>query len=61
VERAISGANPGDVVVLLAKGAENYQKVGGKWEFYESDLKIAQRALAAKDPVKYKGAMVYKS
>ena len=45
VEKAVGGAKAGDVVVLLAKGDENYQKVDGKWEFYESDLKIAQRIL----------------
>ncbi|MCL2096076.1 MAG: UDP-N-acetylmuramyl-tripeptide synthetase [Oscillospiraceae bacterium] len=53
VEKAVKDAKPGDVIVLLAKGDENYQKVNGRWEFYESDLKIAQRALAQKEPVKY--------
>jgi len=45
VKKAISGAKSGDVVVLLGKGAEEYQKVRGNYEFYESDFKIAQRIL----------------
>jgi len=45
VEKAIAGAKCGDVVVLLGKGAEEYQKVRGKYEFYESDFKTAQRVL----------------
>ena len=46
VTKAITEANPGDVIVLLAKGGENYQKINGKAEFYESDLGIANRILA---------------
>ena len=45
VAKAIKSAKSGDVVVLLAKGSEEYQKVMGEREFYESDLKIAQRVL----------------
>ncbi|MCL2099391.1 MAG: UDP-N-acetylmuramyl-tripeptide synthetase [Oscillospiraceae bacterium] len=45
VEKAVRSAAAGDVVVLLAKGDEEYQKVNGSWEFYESDLKIARRIL----------------
>ena len=45
VTKAIKSAKSGDVVALLAKGEEEYQKVNGKWEFYESDLKIARRVL----------------
>jgi UDP-N-acetylmuramyl tripeptide synthase len=45
VEKAVSEAKPGEVIVLLAKGDENYQKINGIWEFYESDLKIAKRVL----------------
>jgi UDP-N-acetylmuramyl tripeptide synthase len=45
VKKAIRGAKPGDVVILLAKGGENYQKVRGQYEFYESDLTIAQNIL----------------
>ncbi|GHU34241.1 UDP-N-acetylmuramoyl-L-alanyl-D-glutamate--L-lysine ligase [Clostridia bacterium] len=42
VKTAIENALPGDVVVLLAKGSENYQKVMGKWEYYKSDLEAAR-------------------
>jgi UDP-N-acetylmuramyl-tripeptide synthetase len=45
VIKAIRSAKNGDVVALLAKGEENYQKVNGKLEFYESDLKLAQNVL----------------
>ena len=45
VKKAIRGAKPGDVVVLLAKGEENYQKVRGAYEFYESDLTLAKKYL----------------
>ncbi|MCL1793687.1 MAG: UDP-N-acetylmuramyl-tripeptide synthetase [Oscillospiraceae bacterium] len=44
-KKAIAGAKPGDVVALLAKGGENYQKIKGKFEFYESDLTIAKNFL----------------
>ena len=45
VTKAVKNAVSGDVVVLLAKGTEEYQKVDGIMEPYESDLKIAQRIL----------------
>jgi len=45
IEKAIINAKEGDVIVLLAKGEEDYQKVRGAFEPYESDLKIAQRLL----------------
>ncbi|MCL1794073.1 MAG: UDP-N-acetylmuramoyl-L-alanyl-D-glutamate--2,6-diaminopimelate ligase [Oscillospiraceae bacterium] len=45
VKKAIKSAKPGDVVALLAKGGENYQKVKGEYEFYESDLEIAKNIL----------------
>lgn len=48
VKKAVSGAGAGDVVVLLAKGGENYQKVKGKYEFYESDVAIAKNILDQK-------------
>ena len=48
VTKAVNGAKPGDVVVLLAKGGENYQKVRGKYEFYESDVTIAKNILYQK-------------
>ncbi len=45
VEKAISNAKEGDVIVLLAKGAETYQKVKGIFTPYESDLAITKRML----------------
>jgi len=45
VEKAIKNAKPGDIVALLAKGEEPYQKVEGKFIPYESDLKIAERLM----------------
>lgn len=45
VEKAIGKAKDGDVIVLLAKGEETYQKVKGVFESYESDLAIAKRML----------------
>lgn len=45
VETAILNAKPGDVVVLIGKGEEEYQKINGISEKYESDLAIAKRIL----------------
>lgn len=45
VEKAIINAKPGDVVVLIGKGEEEYQKINGISEKYESDLAIAKRIL----------------
>ena len=45
VEKAIINAKEGDVIVLLAKGEEDYQKVRGVFTPYESDLKITKRLL----------------
>ena len=45
VTKAIRTAKSGDVVVLLAKGAETSQKIGGNLVPYESDLTIAQNVL----------------
>lgn len=45
VETAIQNAKPGDVVVLVGKGEEDYQKVHGGLEKYESDIAIAKRML----------------
>lgn len=45
ITKAISAAKSGDVIVLLAKGAEVYQKIGGVLVPYESDLTIAQSVL----------------
>ncbi len=48
VEKAIKNAKPGDVIVLLAKGEEDYQKVRGIFTPFESDLLIAKRMLGIK-------------
>ena len=45
VEKAIATAQPGDVIILAAKGEEFYQKVRGEYLYYESDLAIAKRML----------------
>ncbi len=42
VLKALSSAKEGDVVVLLAKGEELYQKVRGVFIPYESDLELAR-------------------
>lgn len=46
VEKAITTAQKGDVIVLAAKGEEVYQKVWGEYVYYESDLAIAKRLLS---------------
>lgn len=46
VEKAITTAQKGDVIVLAAKGEEVYQKVQGEYVYYESDLAIAKRLLS---------------
>lgn len=46
VEKAITTAHKGDVIVLAAKGEEVYQKVRGEYVYYESDLAIAKRLLS---------------
>ncbi len=48
VEKAIKNSKKGDVIVLLAKGEEDYQKVKGVFTYFESDLKIAKRMLDIK-------------
>lgn len=45
VEKAIANAKPGDVIVLVGKGEENYQKVHGGLEKYETDMAITKRML----------------
>lgn len=45
IEKAIGQAKTGDVIVLLAKGEEKYQKVRGKLAEYESDTAIVKRLL----------------
>lgn len=43
--KAIKGSEKGDVIALLAKGEETYQKVEGKFIPYDSDLKIAEELM----------------
>ncbi|MDR0299419.1 MAG: UDP-N-acetylmuramoyl-L-alanyl-D-glutamate--2,6-diaminopimelate ligase [Streptococcaceae bacterium] len=47
VTRAIQSAKSGEIVVLLAKGTEAFQKVRGVWEPYLSDVTLAQNLLEA--------------
>ena len=42
VKKALESAKPGDVVVLLGKGEEEYQKTRGELVPYISDLKLAE-------------------
>lgn len=41
-------AKEGDIVVLLAKGGENYMQINNKNIEYEGDLTIAKSALKRK-------------
>ncbi|MBE6886233.1 MAG: UDP-N-acetylmuramyl-tripeptide synthetase [Oscillospiraceae bacterium] len=45
VVRSITEAKPGDVVILLGKSEELYQKVRGVYEDYESDLILAEQLM----------------
>ena len=45
VERSIAELAPGEILILAGKGEEDYQKVQGRYDFYESDLAIARRCL----------------
>ena len=45
VETAIAELLPGELLILAGKGEEDYQKVQGRYDFYESDLVIARRCL----------------
>ena len=45
VEKAITNAKPGDLIVIMGKGEETYQVVNGELEKYESDLAIVKRML----------------
>ena len=45
VQKAIMNAKKGDVVVLLAKGGENYIKIKNENVSYEGDLTIAKSVL----------------
>lgn len=43
IEKAVKNAKPGDILALLAKGEEDYQKEKGVFVPYESDIKIIKR------------------
>jgi UDP-N-acetylmuramoyl-L-alanyl-D-glutamate--2,6-diaminopimelate ligase len=45
ITQAISDAQPNDVVVLAAKGLDEYQKVGGVDTPYENDWAVANRVV----------------
>lgn len=45
IETAISEMKAGDLLILAGKGEEDYQKVCGRYDFYESDIAIAKRCL----------------
>lgn len=49
VQKAILGAQPGDVILLAAKGEEPYQKIRGQYIPYESDYKLAEQYVAIRD------------
>ncbi len=46
IEQAIREAGPNDVVVLAAKGLDEYQKIKGVDTPYENDWVVAQRVVA---------------
>lgn len=48
IEKAVKNALPGDVLALLAKGEEDYQKEKGVFVPYESDVKIIKRLFGIK-------------
>lgn len=45
IETAIREMAAGDLLILAGKGEEDYQKVCGRYDFYESDIAIAKRCL----------------
>lgn len=48
IETAIRELQPGELLILAGKGEEDYQKVCGRYDFYESDIAIAKRCLGIK-------------
>lgn len=46
IEKAIKNAKSGDIIAVLAKGEELYQKVKGQYEPYESDIAIVKRLMS---------------
>lgn len=47
IEKAISQAKKGDIIIITGKGEEDYQKVNGKYEYYESDISVVKRVMGA--------------
>lgn len=47
IERAIRQAKKGDIIIVTGKGEENYQKIKGKYEYYESDISVVKRVMGA--------------
>lgn len=45
VETSIRELAPGELLILAGKGEEDYQKVEGRYDFFESDIAIARRVL----------------
>lgn len=46
ITKAINNAKAGDVIAILGKGEEEYQKIKEKFEYYESDLQIVKKLMA---------------
>lgn len=47
IENAIRQAKKGDIIIVAGKGEEDYQKVNGKYEYYESDISVVRRMMGA--------------
>lgn len=47
IKKAIEQADRGDIIVITGKGEETYQKINGKYEYYESDISVVKRMLDA--------------
>lgn len=47
IAEAIRQADKGDIIVITGKGEEDYQKVNGRYEYYESDISVVKRLLGA--------------
>lgn len=47
IEKAIKNAKPNDIIAVLAKGEETYQKVKGNYEPYESDIEIVKKLMSS--------------
>ena len=47
IEKAINQAKKGDIIIITGKGEEDYQKINGKYEYYESDISVVKRVMGA--------------